>query len=66
MKILLYCPFSFNLFSNNLIKIGGIETLNYELAQKLAKINKLQIYLATDTKKIITINKKKNFALFAI
>jgi glycosyltransferase involved in cell wall biosynthesis len=60
MKILLYCPFSFNLFSNNLIKIGGIETLNYELAQKLAKINKLQIYLATDTKKIISINNIKN------
>ena len=63
MKILLYCPFSFNLFSNNLIKIGGIETLNYELAQKLAKINKLQIYLATDTKKIITINNIKNLPI---
>ena len=56
MKILFYCPFKFNINSLKKNKLGGIESLNFELAIRLAKIYKFKIFLATATNKKI-INK---------
>lgn len=53
MKILFYCPFIFNLESKYLSRLGGIETLNIEIAKKLSNYNH-KIYLATHSQKIIT------------
>lgn len=55
MKILIYCPFDFDLNSEKNKPIGGIESLNLGLSRELAKKN--IVYLATFTKK--TLNKNK-------
>ena len=39
MNILLSCPSNFSLKSNNLKKLGGVESLNIELAKTLSKQN---------------------------
>jgi glycosyltransferase involved in cell wall biosynthesis len=62
MKILFYCPFNFNLKSKNLDKLGGIETLNFELAIKLSNFNH-EIFLATHSEKTIKKNKIYNIPI---
>jgi glycosyltransferase involved in cell wall biosynthesis len=52
MNILFYCPFKFNIKSNNIRSLGGIESLNYILAKYLSK-SKNTIYLATNCKKLV-------------
>ena len=39
MNILISCPLKFSLESNNFKKLGGIESLNIELAKTLSKEN---------------------------
>ena len=56
MNILFYCPLKFNINSKNLLSLGGIESLNIELCNNLAK-KKFNVYLATYCNKEI---KKKN------
>ena len=56
MNILFYCPFSFNFKSKQLDQLGGIETLNLELSNKISNYNH-KIFLATHCNKII---KSKN------
>ena len=74
MKILFYCPLSFNLDHKNNNLLGGIETLNLELSKEIAK-KKHKVYLATlinktfirdkviniPIKKILKNHKKLNF-----
>ena len=62
MNILLSCPSKFSLVSKNLKKLGGIESLNLELAKTLSKEN-INVTLATDCKKTITINKITNIPI---
>lgn len=62
MKILFYCPFKFNLESKLLNQLGGIETLNIDLAKKLTNF-KYEIYLATYCEKIIKKNKIINIPI---
>ncbi len=50
MKILFYCPFKFNIKSKNIKSLGGIESLNLELAKYMAN-SKNKIYLASFCKK---------------
>ena len=50
MNILFYCPFVFNLNNKKNYSLGGIETLNIELAKEIAK-TKHKVYLATFTKR---------------
>ena len=50
MNILFYCPFVFNLNNKKNCSLGGIETLNIELAKEIAK-TKHKVYLATFTNK---------------
>ena len=59
MNILLSCPSKFSLVSKNLKKLGGIESLNLELAKTLSKEN-INVTLATDCKKTIIKNKITN------
>ena len=63
LNILFFCPFKFNLQSKNLDKLGGIETLNYNLAIKLANITNFNIFLATYTKKKIIKKKVTNLSI---
>ena len=56
MKILINCPSKFNLNSNTLNKIGGIESLNIELAKNLSKLN-FDITFATHCNKKTKIRK---------
>ncbi len=58
MKILFYCPFNFDLSGKKISSIGGIETLNLELSEEIAK-RKFKVYLATLTNKTF-IKKKSN------
>lgn len=60
MKILFYCPFNFNLKSKFLNELGGIETLNVDLAKKLTDLNH-DVYLATNCHKIV-----KNYKIINI
>ena len=46
MNILFYCPFKFSLKSKNIKSLGGIESVNVELAKYLAN-TKNKIYLAS-------------------
>ena len=62
MKILLYCPFNFNLKSKFIDQLGGIETLNIEIARKLTIYNH-EIYLATYSQKIVKDNKIINIPI---
>lgn len=62
MKILLHCPSKFSLESKNLNKLGGIESLNLELAKSLSK-NKINVTLATICKKTIIRNKIINIPI---
>lgn len=50
MKILFYCPFKFSIKNFYKNSWGGIETLNYDLASRLAKNHLFSVYLATHTK----------------
>ena len=56
MNILFYCPFSFDLKSKFLNKLGGIETLNLSISRLLAEKG-YKIFLATNCK---NITKRKN------
>ena len=56
MNILFYCPFKFNIKSKKLSSIGGIESLNLELCNELAK-KRFKIFLATHCSK----ERKKRF-----
>lgn len=56
MNILFYCPFYFDLKSSYLKSLGGIESLNIDLAKYLNR-TKYKIFLATHCDKII---KQKN------
>lgn len=72
MNILFYCPFKFNIETNKINSLGGIESLNIGLCKALANKN-YNIYLATicnreiKRKELINIpisklkKKKKNF-----
>ena len=72
MNILFYCPFKFNIESDKIKSLGGIESLNIDLCKTLVK-KKYNIYLASicnrtiKRKGIINIpisslkNKKNNF-----
>ena len=62
MNILLSCPSRFSLLSKNLKKLGGIESLNLELAKALSKGN-INVTLATDCKKTIIKNKITNIPI---
>ena len=62
MNILLSCPSKFSLESKNLKKLGGIESLNLELAKTLSKEN-INVTLATDCKKTIIKNKITNIPI---
>ena len=62
MNILLSCPSKFSLVSKNLKKLGGIESLNIELAKTLSKEN-INVTLATDCKKTIIKNKITNIPI---
>ena len=62
MNILLSCPSKFSLVSKNLNKLGGIESLNLELAKTLSKEN-INVTLATDCKKTIIKNKITNIPI---
>ena len=62
MKILFYCPFNFNLKSKFLNELGGIETLNVDLAKKLTDLNH-DVYLATNCHKIVKKNKIINIPI---
>ena len=46
MNILFYCPFKFSLKSKNIKSLGGIESLNIQLAKHLSN-SKNKIYLAS-------------------
>ena len=59
MNILLSCPSKFSLGSKNLKKLGGIESLNLELAKTLSQEN-INVTLATNCKKTIVKNKIVN------
>ena len=50
MNILFYCPLVINLNDNRNHPVGGIESLNIELAKEIAK-TKHKVYLASFTKK---------------
>ena len=65
MNILLSCPSKFNLESKNLKKLGGIESLNLELAKSLSK-DKNNVTLATDCKKTIIKNKIINIPIYKL
>jgi len=62
MNILLSCPSKFSLESKNLKKLGGIESLNLELAKTLSKED-INVTLATDCKKTIIKNKITNIPI---
>ena len=62
MKILFYCPFNFNLKSKFINQLGGIETLNIEIAKKLSNFDH-KIYLATYCKKILKYKKIINIPI---
>ena len=62
MNILFNCPSKFSLKSNNLKKLGGIESLNIELAKTLSKEN-FNITLATNCKKILIKDKIVNIPI---
>jgi len=62
MNILLSCPSKFSLGCKNLKKLGGIESLNLELAKTLSKEN-INVTLATDCKKTIIKNKITNIPI---
>jgi len=62
MNILLSCPSKFSLESKNLKKLGGIESLNIELAKTLSQEN-INVTLATDCKKTIIKNKIFNIPI---
>ena len=65
MNILLYCPSKFSLESKNLKKLGGIESLNLELAKALSKEN-INVTLGTDCKKTIIKNKITNIPIYKL
>jgi len=56
MKVLINCPLNFNLSINKKNTLGGIESLNLNLARALSQ-NNIDITLSTNCKKI-TYNKK--------
>ena len=62
MNILINCPSEFNLRSNRLTKIGGIESLNIALAKKLSNIN-FNVTLSTICVKKTQINKLLNLPI---
>ena len=63
MNILFYCPSKFNINSSFIDKLGGIETLNYELSKELSKKNNINIYLATICNKIIKNKRLTNLPI---
>ena len=65
MNILINCPSEFNLKSNGLNKIGGIESLNIALAKKLSNIN-FNVTLSTICDKKTQINKLLNLPIKTI
>ena len=62
MNILLSCPSKFSLETKNFEKLGGVESLNLELAKTLSKVN-INVTLATDCKKTIIKNKIVNIPI---
>ena len=62
MKILFYCPFKLNIKSKVIKSLGGIESLNLELSQELAKGN-LKIYLASICNKVTKNNGVTNIPI---
>ena len=65
MNILINCPFKFNLESNKLNQIGGIESLNIALAKKLSNIN-FNVTLSTICNKKTKIKKLINLPIAEI
>ena len=65
MNILINCPSEFDLKSNGLNKIGGIESLNIALAKKLSNIN-FNVTLSTICHKKTQINKLLNLPIKTI
>ena len=62
MKILINCPSNFNISSQFIKKIGGIETLNLDLAKLLSR-KKINITLSSYCKKKIKKNKILNIPI---
>ena len=62
MNILFYCPFKFNINSKNRFSLGGIESLNIDLCNELAK-KKIKIFLATYCDKEIKKNNITNIPI---
>jgi glycosyltransferase involved in cell wall biosynthesis len=62
MNILINCPSKFDISSNKLGTVGGIESLNVALARKLVKL-KFNVILSTFCSKKIKINKLTNIPI---
>ena len=62
MNILINCPSNFNINSKKNEKLGGVESLNYDLAYELSKFSK-SITLGTNCKKTIYDKKLKNIPI---
>jgi glycosyltransferase involved in cell wall biosynthesis len=65
MNILFFCPFKFNLNSNDILSLGGIESLNIELCKELAKKD-FNISLASFCTKTIYKDKINNIPIKTI
>ena len=65
IKVLINCPSDFNLSSQSLKKIGGIETLNVNLAKILSK-KKINVTLSSYCKKSIKKNNVLNLPVDVI
>jgi nucleoside-diphosphate-sugar epimerase len=59
MKILINCPFFFNLNFNNNNRLGGIESLNINLAKEISKKN----WLCDSNELVKDFNFKPNYEL---
>ena len=62
MKVLINCPLNFNLGINKKNTLGGIESLNLNLARTLSQ-NNIDITLSTNCKKITYDKKIKNIPI---
>ena len=65
MKVLINCPSKFSINSNTFKKIGGIETLNLDLANILSK-KKIQITLSTNCNRARLKNNILNLPLLLL
>ena len=63
MNLLINCPFKFNINNESKLKIGGIESLNIDLAREFIN-NKFNVTLSSiSNKRIINKNNLKNISI---